>query len=75
MVSKDLKMGAKKVGSPFLQCLDNGKKFFLMNRVVFLSIVELVEIIRNRAGCFPSCTKAQYSTGMAVAGISSDIDV
>ena len=75
MVSEDLKMGTKKVESPFLQHLDDGKKFFLMNRVVFLGIVELVGIIRNRAGCFPSCTEAQYSTGTAVAGISSDIDV
>ena len=75
MVSEDLKMGAKKVGSPFLQRLDNGKKFFLMNRVIFLGIIELVGIICNRAGCFPSCTEAQYSTGMVVAGISGDIDV
>ena len=48
MVSEDLKMGAKKVGSPFLQHLDNGEKFFLMNRVIFLGIVELVGIICNR---------------------------
>ena len=57
MVSEDLKMGTKKVGSPFLQCLDDGKKFFLMNRVVFLSIVELVGIICNRAAVFQVAPK------------------
>ena len=75
MVGEDFKMGTKKVGSPFLQCLDDGKEFFRMNWIIFLGIVELVGIVGNRVGCFPSCTKAQHSTSTAVTGISGDIDV
>ena len=68
-------MGTKKMGSPFLQHLDDDKKFFFMNRVIFLGIVELVGVICNQVGCFLSCTEVQHSTSMVVTSISGDIDV
>ena len=75
MISEDFEMGAKKVGSPFLQCLDDSEEFLLMDRVVFLSIIELVGVICNWACCFPSCAKTQHGASTAVTGISGDIYV
>ena len=75
MVSEDLKMGAKEVGSLFLKCFDNGEEFLLMNRIILLSIVELIGVVGNWLGGFPSCTKTQHSAGAVVTGISSDIYV
>ena len=75
VVSEDLKMGAEEVGSPFLKCLDNGKEFLLMNRIILLGVIELIGVIGNWSGSFPGCSETQHSTGAAVTGIGGDIDI
>ena len=75
MVGEDLEMGAKEVGSPFLKCLYDGKEFLLMNGVVLFGIIELIGVIGNWAGSFPSRAETQHSASAAVTGISGDIDI
>jgi hypothetical protein len=75
VVGEDLKMGTKEVGSPFLKCLNDGKEFLLVNRIILLSIVELIGVVGNWLYSLPSCTKVQHGTSVVVAGISGDIDV
>jgi hypothetical protein len=75
VVGEVLKMGTEEVWFPFLQCIDDGEEFFLMNRVVFLCIIELVGVIGNWSGGFPCSTKTQYGAGAVVTGISGEVDV
>ena len=75
MVSIDLEPDTEEVLSPFLQCFDNGEKFFFVSRVILLSIVELVGIIHDGVRHFPSFSETQDGSHVAIASIGCDIYV
>jgi hypothetical protein len=71
MIGVNVKRGTQKVRLPFAKGADNGQEFFLVRRVVELSILHGLQIEGNWPGRLPGRPKGEHRTRHSVASVSS----